>query len=79
MTERRYRQESDRFEAKDDGGRLYTVVEYQLIIESTPVSGPTSIMKGTKELFLANGHNVNYIDDDTFEVVETDTIIRRVR
>lgn len=78
MTERRYKRESDQFEAQDDEGNLYTVIEYQLVIESEPISGPSSIMKGTKELFLGNGRAVNYIDDDTFEVVETEKIIRRV-
>lgn len=79
MTERRYREEIDRFEAKDDDGKIFTVVEYQHMIEVTPISGPTSIAKGTKELFLTNGHSVEYIDDETFKVIETGKIIRRVR
>lgn len=79
MTERRYQEEIDRFQAKDDDGQLFTVVEYQHMIEVTPISGPTSIVKGTKEMLLTNGHSVEYIDDETFKVVETGKLIRRTR
>jgi hypothetical protein len=78
MTERRYREEIDRFQAKDDDGKVFTIVEYQHMIEIT-LSGKISIAKGTKGMFLTNGHSVNYIDDETFEVVETGKFIRRVR
>lgn len=71
--------ETDRFNARSDDGTIYTVIEYQNILESRMLDGSVSRAKGLKSLFLTNGASVNYIDDDTFQVVQTDEIIRRVK
>lgn len=79
MTTRRYRKEIGRFEAASDSGERYTIVEYQTMIETQLISGRKSVVGGTKELLLANGDDVNFIDDDTFKIVKDNKIIRRVR
>ncbi|ESW95250.1 hypothetical protein X768_32825 [Mesorhizobium sp. LSJC265A00] len=58
---------------------MYTLIEYQNVVEKRMLDGSTVSAKGSLSLFLSNGHSVNYIDDDTFKVVETDEIIRRVK
>lgn len=79
MTGRQFRKEISRFEAQSDSGERYTVIEYQTMIEFQPISGPKSFVGGTKELLLANGSDVEFIDDDTFQIVKTDKVIRRIR
>jgi hypothetical protein len=79
MVEQRYREEIDRFQAKDDEGNTFTVIEYQNIVKTTLINRPDSIMRGTKAHILSTGLNVEFIDDETFKIVKTDTVIKRVR
>lgn len=69
--------EINRFKARSDSGSVYTVVEYQTIIHFEGLSSGGS-MKGTKSLVLSDGRHVNYIDENTFKIVATDEIIRKV-
>jgi hypothetical protein len=69
--------ETDRFQAGADDGSVETVIEYT----STPsfkADGRAKTIKGSKEFSLLNGHSVNQIGSETFQVVETDKIIRKV-
>ncbi|WP_256753316.1 hypothetical protein [Mesorhizobium sp. Mes31] len=70
--------ESDRFQARSANGNIYTVIEHQNIIEMRMLDGTTQRAKGTRSLYLSNGQSVNHIDENTFQIVETDEIIRRV-
>ena len=75
---RRERRVIDRFKARDDDGNAYVVVECQDFNEYRTLSEPTQWVPGLKSLMLDDGSSVNFIDDNTFKIVKTDTIIRRV-
>jgi hypothetical protein len=67
--------ELDRFTAKDDAGKEYTVIEYQEYIPDRNSDAETTGLKRwttTEELHL------HYIDDKTFKIFETGEIIRKV-
>lgn len=70
--------EIDRFQARSDKGRIYTVIKYQTMITFKPVSGPSSKAKGGYDYALQNGDPVSEIDSSTFKVLLTDEIIRKV-
>ncbi|RWC61071.1 hypothetical protein [Mesorhizobium sp.] len=71
--------ENERINARSDGGTTHIVIETQNIIETRMLDGSVSRTKGLKSLRLQNGAAVNHIDDDTFKIVQTDEIIRRVK
>jgi hypothetical protein len=71
-------QETGRFRAISDDGQEFVVIEYQPIRETRTLSG-TSITKGLKRLVLSDGSSVNQIDPETFKIVQTDQIIRKIR
>ena len=70
--------ETDRFKCQDDNGNLYTVIEYTRYNVFNPIDGSPQEIEGLKSLYLLNGHSVNYIYGEKFQVVETDLIIRKV-
>jgi hypothetical protein len=72
-------QETRRFRAVSDDGEEFVVIEYQRIIEHKLLSGATSVTKGLKRLALSDGSSVNQIDPETFKVVQTDQLIRKIR
>lgn len=72
------RNEIGRYRCRGDSGREYTVVEYQNYRRFQPVSGPAQNVPTTKEMFLSDGRDVNFIDDDTFQIVLTDEVIRTI-
>lgn len=72
------RREIGRIECEDDQGRPYTVVEYQNYRVWKGMDGVAQEVPTTRAMTLRNGEPVNFVDDDTFEIVRTDTIIRRV-
>jgi hypothetical protein len=59
-----------------DDGTEYEVFEFQEYQDASTFDGEGSI-KGLKSLRLSNGRHVNWIDDDTFQIVGSGTIIRR--
>ncbi len=71
--------EISRVEARADNGTTYTVIEYQKIIETRLLSGQMSRASGTKRFALSNGGSVNYRDPETFEIVQTGEVIRKIR
>lgn len=72
------RKEIARYECEDDNLNEYVVVEYQNYTRFTPISGPPEDIPTTKELFLSDGRAVNFIDENTFQIVATDQIIRKI-
>lgn len=70
--------EHERFAAVSDSGRHYEIVVIQHWRTWTPMSGETQHVKGSKELFTADGQDVSPNGDGTFTVVMTDEILRRV-
>ena len=71
-------EEIDRFEAVSDDGEMFTVIVYQELRESRSLTG-SSWSKGLPRLFLSDGKAVNEVDPETFKIVETNQIIRKVR
>jgi hypothetical protein len=71
-------QEATRYLTENEDGVQFTVVEWVKIITARPLSGPTSTAKGARRWTLLNGSAVNYVDENTFQVVETDEILRKV-
>jgi hypothetical protein len=72
------RKEIGRYRCRGADGREYTVIEYQNFQRFEPMSGPAQDVPTTKECFLDDGRDVNWIYGDTFKIVITDEVIRRV-
>ena len=70
-------EEIDRFYAVDSNGNSYVVVILQDFIESHTRSGISRI-PGMKEAQTIDGLTLNTSDGETFEIVQTGTIIRKV-
>lgn len=69
----------DRFDAKTDDGRVFSVVVYQEFIDATSIGDKArKWIPGMKRITLSDGSPVNYIDANTFKVFGTDEIIRKV-
>lgn len=71
-------EEVERFAAIGDSGRTYTVVIYQRQVEFRPLSGPVQYLKGATDAKLLDGRDVSPKDSETFEIVDTGEIIRKV-
>ena len=70
--------EVDRFKARSDSGREYTVITYQTFISAASHDFVKAEIPATKRLVTSTGLTVNYIDSKTFKVIDTDEIIRKV-
>lgn len=70
--------EVQRIQAQGDDGARYTVIEYVWVTELHPISGEPSSVKGAREWRLDDGRHVNMIDAETFEILDTDEIIRKL-
>jgi hypothetical protein len=78
MTNKREEKATSYLTENEDGVR-FTVIEWVTVITSRPLSGPVSISKGARRWTLVDGSDVNYVDDNTFQVLKTDEILRKVR
>ncbi len=65
-------------ECEDKDGHRYEVHTYQNFKTFSPLKGPRQEVPGIKDLRLADGSDVNCIDENTFKIVATDTIVTRV-
>jgi hypothetical protein len=72
------KKEIARYQCIGDSGREYTVIEFQHIIRTQLKSGPPQDVLGTKECFLSDGRDVNFVDDNTFQIVRTDEFVRKI-
>lgn len=59
--------ETNRFDAVDNEGQRYSVVELQRFT-----------FRRAKRLALLNGENVNRLKDGTFQIFETGKILRKI-
>ena len=69
---------TDEFRARDDQGVEYRVIRWQREIDTPRLQGRSSRL-GLPEYRLADGSALNFIAEDTFEVVVTGKRIRRIR
>lgn len=60
-----------------DGTKL-RVITIQHMIDATSMDGP-GVVPGLRELRLEDGRAVNYLDENTFQIVATGEIVRRTR
>lgn len=67
----------ERFLASDSGGNVYQVIVRQEIIDAASSDDPHHEVPGMKSVYLSDGSQVNRIDANTFEIVQTGTIIKR--
>lgn len=70
--------EVDRFQAVADDGEEFTVIVYRQTIKGRDLDGTEWTKLGLPDLALVDGSAVNQIDTETFQIVETDKIIRKV-
>lgn len=76
---RKMRQEIGRYRCRGDiAGREYVVIEYQNMVPFNGLEGGVQYRGGTKGLELVGGGNLNFIDENTFEIVQTGEIVRRI-
>jgi len=74
----RMRKEINRYRCIGDNGREYTVIEYQNVIRTQLKSGPPQDVLGTKDWCLSDGGEVNFADENTFQIVLTDELVRKI-
>jgi hypothetical protein len=72
------RKEINRYRCVGDSGRQYTVVEFQNFRRHRTLNNPPQDIPTTKECFLSDGRDVNWIDENTFQVVVTDEFVRKI-
>lgn len=70
--------EVDRFQARSDVGREYTIVIYQSFIPAPSHDDPHGEIAGMKSLFTSSGLDVRYIDSETFKIIKTNEIVRKI-
>jgi hypothetical protein len=72
------KKEIDRYQCIGDSGREYTVIERQNFTRVQPLSGPPQDVRGTLDWILSDGRDVNFIDDNTFQILDTDEFVRKI-
>lgn len=66
------------FRAVSDGGTQYEIVIFQEFIPTSSHDDPQGEVPGLKSLLTDTGLVVNYIDPETFKIVATNEIVRKV-
>jgi hypothetical protein len=72
------RKEINRYRCIGDSGREYTVIEYQNFTRYQTLNDPPQDVPTTKEWFLSDSQDVNFIDENTFQIVLTDELVRKI-
>jgi hypothetical protein len=67
----------ENFTATDKDGRIFNLRTTQQIIDASSFGNPHGEVPGIKSMSLSDGSPVNYIDENTFQVVQTGTILTR--
>jgi hypothetical protein len=65
--DRKYPKETNRFQARDDNGTPFTIIEFTEFIEASSRAG-TETVPGMKSLKTTSGHSVNRVDKGKFQV-----------
>ena len=69
----------DSFKAIDENGNETTINIYQEIVSVATKDNPSATRGGMKSAITEDDDPCNRIDDDTFQVVVTGQIFRRIR
>jgi hypothetical protein len=67
--------EIDRFKARSDDGKEYTIIQYQDYIQDRNSDAETP---GLKRLTTSEDLHVHIIDEKTFKIFETGEIVRKI-
>lgn len=70
--------EVDRFQAISDTGEIYTVIEYQIYEVFHSFGSQSNELLHQRDLVTTTGLSVNYIDDNTYMIVATGVVLKRV-
>jgi hypothetical protein len=79
LVETRRRSEATRYLTENAGGGQIVVVEWVTITTVVPLSGRRPSRKRVSHWTLVDGSPVEYIDEHTFQMVETGEILRKIR
>jgi hypothetical protein len=72
------RKEIKRYRCTGDSGRGYNVIERRNFTRFQPLRGPAQDVPGTQDWILSDGRHVNFIDDNTFQILDTDEFVRKI-
>ena len=64
------------FDATDEGGNRYRIIEYTEILNAATYTVPNRTVAGLKEYRLQDGSNLNKVNDAEFEIVASGQHIR---
>lgn len=70
--------DKERIECLGSDGQTYVVIRQVNMIEFRSLSGEVSRQPGMQQFRLSTGGSVNWINDDTFEIVQTDMRLKRL-
>ncbi len=70
--------EIDRFLARSDGGVEYEIIVFQDFIPAGTHDDAKGEIPGLKFMETSGGLHVNFVDAKTFQVVETNEVVRKV-
>jgi hypothetical protein len=70
--------EIDRFRCIAEDGTPYTVIECGRVIRTSTLSGPKQEHITTIDYRLSTGEPVNKINAVTFQIFQTDVVIRKI-
>lgn len=70
--------EIDRFKAKSASGKEYLIIVTQKFIDASTADDPNAIIPGLKSAKTADGRFLNFIDENTFKLVDTGEILTRI-
>ena len=73
------RREIERFDAESEDGDRVTIIRWQKVIDTGAQDGTRIHAAGLDSFTTDDGNDVRLIDDDTFGVVRTEMIVRRVQ
>jgi hypothetical protein len=71
---------TDEFDAESEDGQRFHVLVYTTMIDTRTMRDATSPpCEGMKEALTTEGYHCNYIDDNTFEIVQLGLQVKRVK
>ena len=66
------------FSVQTARGRRYVVIEYQQYVSTAGQPNPDAEIPGLRRLATSEGMHVNNLDSETFQIVETNEVVRKV-
>lgn len=70
--------ETERFETRGESGERYVLIEYTEMTLRQPLNKPEYWIAGAYFHETADGQSVNELDDGTYQILQTDEILRRI-